>query len=265
MPAVVLHIDGNTHEVEYHGPDQALHGLTTDGGTWRLEPVCFDEHCRLLETHTRFTAERLVLDSKAYSVAILQHNGLDPDAHRSLRPVVLWWAAGAPLEPVSPPPADIAIRPWSHGERLYARQAATSQNTDGQSFLHPVAYLRRMLFTCCDSWQSHPAAFDALPAGIFQPLLAAVLRCNADDDTAATFDTMDEVERSRILQLCRLLGWTPRQVLDCPAREVDVLLRYLLQQQPTPVATPRSAMPTGHSVWAAASDSVVIAIDEDEP
>lgn len=254
MAQLPLRIDGRCFAVDFVDPETPLHGRYADGRRWSLAPLRFAEHCRLLDRHLSWSEGRLTLDQTGYADAFLAARG-EPEA--DLRGVALWWSAGAPAHEAQRPPGprSAALRPWTHRERLRALKAARVNGPDGAR-LQPVPYLRAMLR--CSTGHGDDE-LDALDAGRFQPLLRAVCAINGSEDLADDLGELDETQRARVLACCRCLGWTPSQVLDTAACEIDALLRLLDFEDGASASRPIH----GHSAWVNGHDAVVIRVEED--
>lgn len=265
MDREIVEIDGRRFAVRrVPGPrGPALEVLLERGDAVRLDPWTLDDHLAALDRHTCLEGQDPRIDAVALAAEILARTSdapLDDDARARLLPLALWWAGGdAP--PARPGPdgelalsvGRAALRPWTSLARARALDACTDPRTGA---LRVGSYLRAMIAA------SVAAPFDplALAGDDAARLLDAVADLGAPRDDLSDGPGSAELARAT-LRLCRALGWTPGQVWNAPAAEVDRMLA-LLDRLEAPAPRPAPPRPAPASRLAAFPDAVIIEVGD---
>ena len=231
--ALNITVDGAQFWVQFSGWDRALRVNTPPG---ELRPWTLDLHLEQLASSAAQGP-----DAQGFADAVLAQcwsGAPDP----ALRPLALWWAAGGdspPARTVTLGESELPLRPWRFAERAAALAEAGAFGQPPS--LDLVKYLSAMVRACLPELPAQ--AFAQLPAG---PTLAAVSAVNQ------VAPDMPPALRETTRRLCQFLGWTPRQVWQADAAEMDEVLQ-LIQAEPAPA--PRAPAPQG---LAAHPDTTVI-------
>jgi hypothetical protein len=151
------------------------------------------------------------------------------------------------------------LRPWTEGERLVALGATMVRGGADGDWLDGVGYLDAMVRRSLVALEA-PAVLERLDSLAVARLLAAVTALNiAEPGRDPLLSGLLPEAAEATLDLCRALGWTPTQVLDAPAAEVQRLM--VLLRRTAPRATrPAQVRPSG---LAAYPDATVFTFAED--
>lgn len=243
MAAATLEVDGVCYDLDYDGHDQPLAARAAGGAVIRLAPWRLDQHLRALGHAARASGGELSLDAAAYAEQVLG----DAELLAQWGPLALWWAAGAGDAAVSPA---CSLRPWTLLERAGAVQAALDPETgrfDTGRFLS-------LLLAACVRWNGGTDP-RTLPIAQGGPLLATACRlCAPEPLLPPAVD--DPALRELTMRVCAALGWSPAQVWQADAVEIDRIVA-LLDRAP-------GRRPThGLSTLADLPGTTTIRIDED--
>lgn len=209
-----------------------------------LAPWTWADHLAALRRHLRAQGGRLVLDEEGYAREVLRQATLDEESRAFLVPLALWWAAGGDRRaaPSTPDPAGwvhlgaglrAQIRAWSWRQRLAVMRACVEAVGDAH-VVDPLGIVERLLATTLlvleHSDTGRVQQLGAVDAAVAHELLATLTElCMPSPDPTDDAWHQDPAIAAQVLRLCGALGWTPSQVLDAPAAEVDVL-RWLLER-----------------------------------
>lgn len=162
----------------------------------------------------------------------------------ALRPLALWWAAGAAPDvgaELRLGAQRVRLRPWSHGARLAALEAAGAARQPPE--LDLGVYLEAQVRASVEVLGPPGVDPSELPAGL---VLAAVLAVNRPRPLPALWG-------ARELELCAALGMSPRQLLALPAAELDEALLLLGRPRKAPSPPPApvglAAHPDTTTIW----------------
>jgi hypothetical protein len=245
--------DGVTLTVRFEGFSRPLAVAAPDGGVVRLLPWTYAAHMTALRDSAVIVPEGLMLDRATFAGHVLRHSGLAAAAADWLMPVALWWAAGGDDAPAVAAPdgtvdlgsARALLRPWTEGERLGALGASLVRGGEAGDWLDGVGYLDAMVRRSLVALDP-PATLDDLDSQAVARLLAAVTALNIPEPGRDPLlsGLLPQAAVAATLELCRALNWTPAQVLDTPAAEVQRLMALL--RRSTGRAMPSApAPPTG--------------------
>jgi hypothetical protein len=186
----------------------------------------------LVRTHS------VELDSKTFARRVLAGCAVSDAIAGRFEPLALWWASGGGDLPKEHAPAGdgwlalssamIRLRPWTAAERLKALAECVNEQGSG-SRLDLVGYLEAMV--SASIMEILPErSIDELDSGCIAALLESVSHLNAAE-TPALIGGLEAPNAARLarvtLRLCGALGWTPSQVWNTPAPEVDRLIALL--------------------------------------
>jgi len=273
-----VRIDGRPYAVDPGGVGQPLRARV--GADEVVLPVwTWGDHRRALRRHLRVEVDRLVLDETGYAHELLQLGSVDPAHWDELVPLALWWSAGAAwaADPSEPQVRDgwvslgggvrARVRGWSWRERLTALRECVTEEGSHWS-VDPLAIVERLVDMGVVELEGPgklvAAGLDALEVGLVHRLLVALTRLSLPRPVAEREPLLaDPRLAGAILALCRALRWTPSQVLEAPASEIDEL-RALLGHEP---AQPRAAAvverPVRRGGLHAHPDAVVLVFGEE--
>lgn len=263
MTEAIITIDGLRYQLQFAGFDMPMTACIAPHPQVSFQPWRLAQHLRVLASCLQVTASGLSLNPQTFSRFILNANQIPNSLHNSYAPLALWWSSGGHTEPVTLgagvyqlDKVTVKLRAWTCAERLQALHECQKQSEYGTDF-DLAAYLKAMLQNCVlniDSGQS----LDELDSAATSGLLSAVIALNI-----RTADSLKEswlaskTSAQLILRLCRVLGWTPSQIMATSAVEIDLMLALLERAEtPKPTDAPSSRL-------AAQPDAVVIQIEDD--
>ena len=246
-------IDGHRFEVALGEGGQPLRARVDDGEL-ELPAWTWDDHVDALRHHLDVIDGRLVLDEAGYARRVLARAGTPQEQDARLTPLALWWAAGAGRVVASRPApnewidlgggARAKIRVWSFRERMTVLRQCLEYRDD-EPFIDPLVLVERLLRDGVLALEC-PAGqgindLGRLDAGAVQGLLSALTEYSMPGASAVDDALLDDPAlASQVLRVCKAMGWTPSQVLEAPAGEVDAIVA-LLGPADAPVAKPRRA------------------------
>ncbi|WP_257456338.1 hypothetical protein [Archangium lipolyticum] len=271
-PAHMIEVDGKTFSVHFEGPDERVVRVDTRSGECvHLRRWRFDEHLRALDRHAWADERGLRFDHEGFSRDVLRDSGVPDPLHEELASLALWWATGGDREPASGVGPDgwlrigtlrARLRPWTFSERSRAMGASLTARPDGTRELGLERYLRAMLAASVVALDPAGVELSMLDGATTAALLDVVVALNTagerdEDKKMRASDAEGQALARLTLLLCRTLGWTPSQVWEAPAAEIDRLLAILAVTEasaPAPVA-PRTPGLADHP------DAVVIQVE----
>lgn len=273
-----VRIDGRPYAVD---PGAVGHPLRARVGVDEVVlPVwTWGDHRRALRRHLRAEADRLVLDETGYAHELLRHGSVDPARWEELVPLALWWSAGAAREadPSELPMRDgwvslgggvrARVRGWSWRERLTAlRECMTEEGLHWS--VDPLAIVERLVDTGVVELEGPEelavSRLDALEVGLVHRLLVVLTRLSLPRPPAEREPLLaDPRLAGAILALCRALRWTPSQVLEAPASEIDDLRALLGHEPAQPRVTAAAERPVRRGGLHAHPDAVVLVFGEE--
>lgn len=268
-----IEVDGRRFVVCVGAPGESLEVDTSTGERVRLGRWSFDAHLLALDRHASVNEEGLQFDAEGFAREVLR--GLEvPEAYlEELAPIALWWAASGGYEVSSEEKADgwtrvgsvrARLRPWTFAERSRALSESTLPCAGGGREFRLERYLRMMLRASIVSLEPTGVELSMLDGATTAALLAGALALNdaggRDEDRRLKAADADSQELARVtLRLCKSLGWTPSQVWETPAAEVDRLLAMLAVAEPSaPAPSPARRAPS----LADHPDAVVIQVED---
>lgn len=237
-----LVIEGQRARVTSSGANESLRATVGEREV-ELAPWTWADHLAALRRHLRADGGRLTLDEEGYAREVLRGAPLDDEARASLVPMALWWAAGAGRHtaPSTPDPAGwvhlstglrARVRAWSWRQRLAAMRDCVEADGDAH-VVDPLRLIELLLATTLIELE-HPdtgrvLALGSLDAAVMHELLAVLTKLSMPSpDHADEAWHHDPAIAKQVLRLCGALGWTPSQVLDASAAEID-MVRWLLE------------------------------------
>jgi hypothetical protein len=265
---VRITIDTRVYTLTFNGFDASLHAAAPSGACVELQPWPLGEHLAALDSCVLAGSEGLGLDAEQFASRVLAHSGVPPGMRQEFLPLALWWASGGGEADKMETNGDgvyvigshrLRLRPWTGGQRAAAVSRCQTEEGAGRLRFNLGAYLHAMLAASVIPLPPDDA-LERLDSGMGAALLQAVLRLNVvnpDEGEGSPLYAPDAARKT--LRLCRELGWTPSQVWDTPAAELD-RLELLLAQAYTEASVPgipRRAALTDHP------DTVVIRIEDD--
>ncbi|AKQ66590.1 hypothetical protein A176_003502 [Myxococcus hansupus] len=275
FPAVPtsIEVDGRCFVVCVGAPGETLEVDTSTGERVRLGRWSFDAHLAALDRHASVNAQGLHFNAEGFAREVLC--GLEvPAAYQTeLAPVALWWAAVGGYETSAGVQEDgwlragsvrARLRPWTFAERSQALSESTHPSEGGGKAFNLERYLRRMLQTSLVSLEPAGMALSMLDGATTSALLEGALFLNdtggRDEDVRLKAADADSQAFARVtLRLCKSLGWTPSQVWETPAAEIDRLLTLLEMTEPSaPAQRPAQRAPS----LADHPDAVVIQVED---
>jgi hypothetical protein len=261
-------VDGVTLAIRFEGFSHPLTIAAPDGGVVRLLPWTYAAHMAALRDNAVTVTSGLVLDRAGFANRVLRGSGLAATGREWLVPLALWWAAGGDEAPAVAAPngevdlgsARARLRQWTEGERLEALGAMLVRSGAAGDWLDGVGYLDAMVRQSLIALEP-PVALEGIDSLGVARLLTAVTALNtaAPGRDPLRPGLLPEAAVAATLELCRALGWTPAQVLDAPAAEVQRLIALL--GRPAPRAAPTA--PAGLSSLAAHPDTTFLTFAED--
>lgn len=246
-------VDGVTFTMQFEGFSRPLVVAATDGGVVSLLPWTYAAHMAALRDSTVTATSGLILDRDGFAGHVLKHSGLATAGRDWLLALALWWAAGGDEAPAVTAPDGVVnlgaararLRPWTEGERLGALGASLDRRGTAGDWFDGVGYLDAMV-RCSLVALEPPVALEALDSQAVARLLTAVTALNTAEPGRDPLRSgvLPQAVVETTLELCRTLGWTPAQVLDTPAAEVQRLIELLRPSAPRSMS-PARARPTG--------------------
>lgn len=264
-------VDRQTYEVEAsEGTARARHGdLVLELPHWSAA-----QHLDALRRHLVPGPTGLELDSEAFAAEVLACTGAPVDRWGELVPLALWWAA-------RPEQDD-----WEHGlgepntgwttlhdgvrarlhtctwhQRIVAARHGLVR-VDGSLAIDPVQVLEHLLTHVVEQVEDTDGqrmSWRELASSSLLRLANVVLEHNSREAPFTELGERDDLpEQARgLLELCRVLGRTPTQVLGLPATEVD-LVRELMRRTETAAMPRPSTSPRAHAPLHMAPDAIVL-------
>ncbi|QRO02759.1 hypothetical protein JRI60_32255 [Archangium violaceum] len=267
-----IEVDGRCFSVHFEGPDEHVVRVDTGSGERvQLRRWGFDEHLRALDRHAWADERGLRFDHEGFSRDVLRDSGVPEPLHEELAPLALWWATGGDREPTSGVGPDgwlrigairARLRPWTFSERSRAMGQSLTARPDGSRELGLERYLRAMLAASVVAFEPAGVELSMLDGATTAALLDAVVALNTagerdEDKKMRASDAGGQALARMTLLLCRTLGWTPSQVWEAPAAEIDRLLSILAV---TEASAPSPAAPRTPGL-ADYPDAVVIQVE----
>lgn len=273
--ACTIVVDRRAYEVETsEGTARARHGdLVVELPAWSGA-----RHLAALRRHLVPGAAGLELDGEGYAAEVLALTEAPVERWSELVPLALWWATRPELDPAPAPHGDdvalhrgaqARLRECAWQQRLAAARGGLVRSDEGAA-VDPVRVLEQLLASAVERVEAPPRggiAIEALDGSSLVRLSSLVLDRSCRE---APFDELmgldDAPEPARgLLELCRVLGRTPSQVLQMPATEVD-LVRELLRRIEGEKLPRRPVPSRPHAPLHDAPDAVVIRFgDEGKP
>ncbi|MFE8599106.1 hypothetical protein [Archangium violaceum] len=270
--ARIIEVDGQRFRVRFEPLEGSLEVETSGGEPVRLLAFRFDAYLAALDRHVYVGAEGLSFDPGAFSREVLEHSGVPVALFAELSPLALWWAAAGsgagPRAPTSDGWVDVGsarvqLRPWTWVRRGRALSASVSTRDDGTRALSLERYLREMLSASVVATDPSAFSLESLSGPETAALIDAAVAMNIpgerlEDQLSRSHEPEGQALAHLTLRLCKALGWTPSQVWETPAAEVDRLLSLL---DVVEVPAPAAAL-AGASGLASHPDAVVIQVEE---
>ncbi len=264
-------IDECAFPVSFRGFQEPMEVRVADGAVVEFLPWTCAQHLAALDRHLGAVAEGLQFDAKAFSQEILSASGVPGRVTEELMPLALWWAAGGEEKPpeavadgtLPVGKARFRLRPWTSGERLQALAANLNSDANGTPVFRVAGYLMAMLRASATVLEPAGTPLEEMDSQTTAALIAAVVNLNVpkawDEEVTARLAAGSQETAVNTLRLCRALGWTPSQVWNTPAPEVDRLLALLDHVAPhSPPAQRRAPGLADHP------DAVIIHIEDDD-
>jgi hypothetical protein len=266
-----IEVDGRRFLVRVEAPGEALEVDTSGGERVRLGRWNFDAHLGALDRHAGVDAQGLRFDAEGFAWEVMRGLGVPPALMEELAPVALWWAASGGYDASPGLRADgwlragsvrARLRPWTFAERSRALGESTVALAGGGQEFRLERYLRRMLGASIVEMEPAGVELSMLDGPTTAALLDGVLALNdsagRDEDSRLKATDADSQRMARVtLRLCKALGWTPTQVWETPAAEIDRLLALLDVAEP-PARAPVRRTPS----LADHPDAVVIQVED---
>ncbi|MCY1021003.1 hypothetical protein [Pyxidicoccus sp. MSG2] len=268
-----IEVDGRRFSVQVGNPGGALEVDTSTGERVRLRSWSFEEHLRALDRHASADEQGLRFDAGGFARDVLRDSGVPAPLDEELAPVALWWATTGGYAPGSGVQADgwvragsvrARLRPWTFAERSRALSESLTPRTGGGQELSLERYLRAMLSASVVALEPPGLELMMLDGATTAALLEVAVALNdsgeRDEDRRMKAADADGQKLARTtLRLCKALGWTPSQVWETPAAEVDRLLALLEVAEPSaPVSAPVRRAPS----LADHPDAVIIQVED---
>ncbi len=268
-----IEVDGRRFVVCVGTPGESLEVDTSTGERVRLGRWSFDAHLSALDRHASVTGQGLQFNADGFAREVLRGLKVPVAYQEELAPVALWWAAAGGYEASTGVQADgwmragsvrARLRPWTFSERSSALSESTHPSAGGGKEFRLERYLRRMLQASIVSLEPAGMALSMLDGATTAALLDGAFALNdtggRDEDSrlkAADADSLAFAQGT--LRLCKRLGWTPSQVWETPAVEIDRLLTLMELVEPSaPTARPVQRAPS----LADHPDAVVIQVED---
>jgi hypothetical protein len=264
-------VDGRHFHVHVGGADGELAVDTSTGERVRLRRWRFDEHLRALDRHASADGNGLRFNAEGFARDVLRDSEVPALLVEELAPVALWWATTGGHEPTSgvepdgwvrAGPVRARLRPWTFAERSKSLSESLTPRAQGGQELSLERYLRAMLSASLVALEPPGMELAGLDGATTAALLDAAIALNTagerDEDRRMKAADADSRKLARTtLRLCRALGWTPSQVWETPAAEVDRLLALLdVAEPPAPTPVRRTPSLADHP------DAVVIQVED---
>ncbi|WP_164002675.1 hypothetical protein [Pyxidicoccus caerfyrddinensis] len=268
-----IEVDGRRFSVQVGTPGGALEVDTSTGERVRLRRWSFEEHLRALDRHASADEQGLRFDTEGFALDVLRDSGVPAPLGEELAPVALWWATTGGYAPGSEVQADgwvragsvrARLRPWTFAERSKALSESLTPSAGGGQELSLERYLRAMLSASVVALEPSGLQLTMLDGATTAALLDVAVALNnsgeRDEDRRMKAADADSQKLARTtLRLCKALGWTPSQVWETPAAEVDRLLALLEVAEPS---APASAPVRRAPGLADHPDAVVIQVED---
>ncbi|NOK21821.1 hypothetical protein [Corallococcus carmarthensis] len=268
-----LEVDGRCFLVRVEVPGEALEVDTAAGERVRLGRWGFDAHLWALDRHASVDGQGLHFDATGFAREVMRGLAVPAALMEELAPVALWWAASGGYEAGSGLQEDgwlragavrARLRPWTFVERSRALNESTLPSAGGGQEFRLERYLRLMLRASVVALEPAGVELSMLDGATTVALLDAALALNdmgaRDEDSRLKSPDVDNPRLARVtLRLCKALGWTPSQVWETPAAEVDRLLALLEVAEPP---APRPARVGRAPSLADHPDAVVIQVED---
>jgi hypothetical protein len=268
-----IEVDGRRFSVHVGHPGGSLEVDTSTGERVRLRRWHFEEHLRALDRHASADEQGLRFDTEGFARDVLRDSEVPAPLIEELAPVALWWATTGGYEPGSGVQTDgwvragsvrARLRPWTFAERSKALSESLTPSAGGGQELSLERYLRAMLSASIVALEPPGLELTMLDGATTAALLDVAVALNnsgeRDEDQRMKAADADSQKLARTtLRLCKALGWTPSQVWETPAAEVDRLLALLEVAEPSaPVSAPVRRAPS----LADHPDAVVIQVED---
>jgi hypothetical protein len=239
------HFQGFDHRLEIDAPRPSQRAANVWFDPWR-----YRDHMTALKDCVFVAGEHLDLDRQRFARHVMDCGNVPEDQRDALAPLALWWAAGgeagrtqkAKHNTVDLGTARARLRPWTERERLAALLAARVEDDSGQTWFDVTGYVDTMVRI---SVAEITHAVDMLDSRATAVLLDTAVALNIPDialDPILGEGPAARAMAERTLGLCRALGWTPTQVWEAPAAEIDRLWHLVAlagNLAPAPMPGPR--------------------------
>ncbi len=233
-----------------------------------LPPIDGARHLDALRRHVTPGVEGLVLDERGYASEFLVAASVSAAQWSRWIPLVLWWAARPDLaEPATdgqwvtlPCSTRARLRSCTWRERISAARAGLVGQGDS-ACVDPVAVLEGILerVVADISLQGGEASLPTMDSASWSRLAGAALALTGHDaDTDPRSAPVDPVHAQAVLELCRVLGCMPSDVLDAPACEIDVVWELLRHAGGEPRSPSVRGPARPHAPLHGAADAFVI-------
>jgi hypothetical protein len=227
------------------------------------------QHLDALRRHLVPGPAGLELDGEGYAAEVLARTDAPVTRWGELVPLALWWATRPELDGMVSGGESMVLhegvraqmRECTWHQRMAAARHGLVRSDDGVA-IDPVQVMEQLLehlVEGIDAPDGHPVPLDELAGSSLVRLSNAVLDRSSRE---APFTELLELEEApaqarELLELCRVLGYTPTQVFALPAAEVD-LVRELMRRATVTPPVRATAPARSHAPLHDAPDAIVI-------
>lgn len=270
-----IEIDDQVYPVQFQGFAVPMQAQAADKTIVTFLPWTYREHLLALEESLTIDSSQTLLDAEHFSLIVMKRSRIPESYFQEFKPLALWWASGmndlfTPEEvndnsEIDLGPVKVTLSPWTRAEQLSGLNTSLKRN-EKEISIEVIQYLDAMVHSTIKSFSSDFDLQELDSQGISQLLPAVVAINQSCTHLPETLVNNDSDVSSRqvndTLKICSRLGWTPSQVWNTPAREIDHLLR-LIDLQSHPDSYKPNRQPSG-SKLAAFPDAEVIHFEDTE-